>query len=160
MFLAPAPTAGAPAASAPVASAEQIEVVAKGHISKAQTVTQLRVRVATQFGWSDYSPLLTFETGLASGNDLVGRAIGDDSVHSAPSPLLRKEFSAKKSVAKARIYAASEGLHTIYINGVNVTDEYFTPGWTAYDERTTYLTYDVTKLVQDGTNCFAAERAG
>jgi alpha-L-rhamnosidase len=144
-------------ASTPVVSAEQIEVLASGHISEARQVRQLRVRIATQYGWSDYSPLATYETGLASGNDLVGRAIGDNSDHSAPSPILRKEFAAKKSVVKARIYAASEGLHTLYLNGVNVTDEYFTPGWTAYDDRTTYLTYDVTKLVNAGANCFAAE---
>lgn len=150
---------GTVTASTPVTSEDQIEVVAKGHVSKAQTVTQLRVRVATQFGWSDYSPLLTFETGLASGNDLVGRAIGDNSLHSAPSPIMRKEFKATKSVAKARIYATSEGIHSIYLNGVNVTDEYFTPGWTAYDDRNTYLTYDVTKLVQSGDNALAAEIA-
>lgn len=143
--------------STPVTSAEQIEVVATGHISKAQTVTQLRVRIATQYGWTDYSPLVSYETGLTSGNELLGRAIGDDSNHSEPSPILRKEFVAKKSVAKARIYSTSEGIHTLYLNGINVTDEYFTPGWTAYDDRATYLTFDVTKLIQDGANCFAAE---
>jgi alpha-L-rhamnosidase len=145
--------------SAPVTSAEQIEVAASGHINQAQRITRLRVRIATQYGWSGYSPLVTFETGLASGNDLVGRAIGDESLHSAPSPIMRKEFDSKKSVSKARLYATSEGIHTLYINGVNVTEEYFTPGWTAYDDRNTYLTYDVTKLVQSGSNCFAAEIA-
>ena len=143
--------------SAPVSSAEQIEVVAAGHIAQARTIRHLRVRVATQYGWTDYSPLATYETGLNSGNDLVGKAIGDDSNHSAPSPILRKEFDSQKSVVKARVYAASEGLHSLYINGINVTDEYFTPGWTAYDDRTTYLTYDVTKLINSGKNCFAAE---
>ncbi len=151
--------AGQVTVSAPVASAEQIEVLALGHISKAQTVTKLRVRIATQYGWSGYSPVITYETGLASGNDLIGRAIGDDSLHSAPSPIMRKEFASAKRVAKARIYATSEGIHSLYLNGVCVTDEYFTPGWTAYDDRNTYLTYDVTKLVQSGTNCFAAEIA-
>jgi alpha-L-rhamnosidase len=145
--------------SAPVQSSDQIEVVAKGHVSKAQTVTQLRVRVATQYGWSSYSPLLTYETGLSSPNDLVGLAIGDSSDHSSPSPILRKEFTTRKTVSKARIYATSEGIYSLYVNGVNVTDEYFTPGWTAFDDRNTYLTFDVTSLVQSGSNCFAAEIA-
>ena len=148
---------GSVVTSPAVTSSEQIEILAKGHIAKAQEIRRLRVRVATQYGWSDYSPLATFETGLASGNDLVGRAIGDNSLHSAPSPILRKEFSAKKAVAKARIYATSEGIHSLYLNGVNVTEEYFTPGWTALDDRITYLTHDVTRLVQDGAKCFAAE---
>lgn len=68
-------------------SSEQIEILAKGHISKAREIRQLRVRVATQYGWSDYSLFATFETGLVSGNDFIGRAIGDDSLHSAPSPI-------------------------------------------------------------------------
>jgi alpha-L-rhamnosidase len=140
-----------------VTSAEQIEIAVLGHISKAQEIRRLRVRIATQYGWSDYSPLLTFETGLSSGNDLVGRAIGDSSLHSSASPILRKEFSTKKKISKARIYATSEGIHALYLNGVNITEEYFTPGWTAFDDRITYLTHDVTRLVQDGTNCFAAE---
>jgi alpha-L-rhamnosidase len=140
-----------------VTSSEQIEIAAPGHILGPQEIRRLRVRVATQYGWSDFSPLATFETGLESGNDFVGRAIGDNSLHSAPSPILRKEFSSKKTVAKARMYATSEGIHTLYLNGVNITDEYFTPGWTAFDDRPTYLTHDVTRLVQDGTNCIAAE---
>jgi alpha-L-rhamnosidase len=140
-----------------VTSSEQIEIAAPGHILEPQEIRRLRVRVATQYGWSDFSPLASFETGLASGKDFIGSAIGDQSLHSAPSPILRKEFSSKKAVAKARMYATSEGIHSLYLNGVNITDEYFTPGWTAFDDRPTYVTHDVTRLVQDGTNCIAAE---
>lgn len=142
-----------------VTSAEQIEQIASGHISKAREIRHLRVRVATQYGWSDFSPYARFETGLASGSEFKGESIGDSSSHSEPSPILRKEFQSAKKVAKARLYATSEGLHSLYLNGVPVTDEYFTPGWTAYDDRRTYITYDVTALVQDGGNCISAELA-
>jgi alpha-L-rhamnosidase len=70
---------------------------------------------------------------------------------------LRKEFQAGKQVKSARLYATSEGIHTLYINAVPVTDEFFTPGWTAYDDRRTYVTHDVTSLIQDGGNCISAE---
>jgi alpha-L-rhamnosidase len=140
-----------------VTSAEQIEQIASGHISKAREVRHLRVRVATQYGWSDFSPYAKFETGLASGFDFKGESIGDSSSHSEPSPILRKEFQSAKKVTKARLYATSEGIHSLYLNGVPVTDEYFTPGWTAYDDRRTYITYDVTALVQEGGNCISAE---
>jgi alpha-L-rhamnosidase len=140
-----------------VTSAEQIEQVAAGHISKAREIRHLRVRVATQYGWSEFSPYAKFETGLASGSELKGESIGDSSTHSEPSPILRKEFQASKKVVKARLYAASEGIHALYLNAVPVTDEFFTPGWTAYDDRRTYITYDVTDLVQDGGNCISAE---
>jgi len=140
-----------------VESAESIEIVAAGHISKAKERKILRVRIATQYGWSDFSPEVSFETGLQSGSDLQGDAIGDSSKHSDPSPILRKEFNSGKKVRRARIFAASKGLHSLYLNAVPVTDEFFTPGWTAYDDRNTYVTYDVTHLVQQGQNCFAAE---
>jgi alpha-L-rhamnosidase len=143
--------------STAVESAEAIEIVAAGHISKAREVKHLRVRVATQYGWSDYSPLAKFETGLSSGADFKGDSIGDDSSHSEPSPTLRREFQAGKQVKSARLYATSEGIHTLYINAVPVTDEFFTPGWTAYDDRRTYVTHDVTSLIQDGGNCISAE---
>lgn len=142
-----------------VESSQSVEVVTSGHISKAREIKDLRVRIATQYGWSTYSPLLRFETGLSSGNELKGLSIGDNSEHSAPSPILRKEFASSKKVTKARLYAASEGVHAIYINGVNVSDEYLTPGWTAYDDRRTYVTYDVTALVQSGQNAIGAELA-
>jgi alpha-L-rhamnosidase len=145
--------------STPVTSSEQIEQLASGHISKSREVRNLRVRVATQYGWSDFSPFVNFETGIASGKDFLGESIGDGSSHSEPSPILRKEFQASKNVAKARIYAASEGLHSLYLNAVPVTNEFFTPGWTAYDDRRTFITYDVTSLVQDGGNCLSAELA-
>lgn len=140
-----------------VTSAEQIEQVATGHIRKAREIRHLRVRVATQYGWSDFSPYATFETGLASGSDLLGESIGGSSSHSQPSPILRKEFQVEKKVAKARLYATSEGIHALYLNAVAVTDEFFTPGWTAYDDRRTYITYDITSLVQEGGNCISAE---
>ena len=140
-----------------VTSNQQIENVAAGHISKAREIRYLRVRVATQYGWTDFSPYAKFETGIQSGKELVGESIGDASSHSDPSPILRKEFQSSKKVIKARIYAASEGIHTLYLNAVRVTDEYFTPGWTAYDDRRTYLTYDVTSLIQEGGNCISAE---
>jgi alpha-L-rhamnosidase len=140
-----------------VESADSVEIHATGHISGPRQIRDLRVRIATQYGWSDYSPLVRFETGLASGEDFKGLAIGDDSKHSEPSPILRKEFSIGKKVSKVRLYATSEGLHTIYLNGVAVTNEFFTPGWTAYDDRRTYITYEVTSLVQSGTNAIGAE---
>ena len=38
------------------------------------------------------------------------------------------------------------------LNGRRVGDEVFTPGWTSYDTRLQYQTYDVTDLLQPGDN--------
>lgn len=52
-----------------VTSNQQIENVAAGHISKAREIRYLRVRVATQYGWTDFSPYAKFETGIQSGKN-------------------------------------------------------------------------------------------
>jgi alpha-L-rhamnosidase len=145
--------------SAIVESADSIEIKAVGHISSPRERRDFRVRIATQYGWTEHSPSIIFETGLNSGNELMGESIGDDSLHSEPSPILRKTFVAGKVVKKARLYATSEGLYSMFVNSVPVGEEFFTPGWTAFDKRLTYQTYDVTSLIQEGTNCIGAALA-
>jgi alpha-L-rhamnosidase len=80
----------------------------------------------------------------------------EDATKSNPSPLLRREFSVKKKVERARLYASAMGLYELELNGKRVGDEYFTPGWTAYDFRYQYQTFDVTNSIQQGGNCLGA----
>jgi alpha-L-rhamnosidase len=82
----------------------------------------------------------------------------EDEAKSNPAPLLRKDFSvnAKKKIVRARLYASAEGLYEMELNGKRVGDQYFTPGWTAYDFRIQYQTYDVTNMIQNGPNCLGA----
>ena len=58
----------------------------------------------------------------------------------------RKEFSCEKKIASARLYISSHGLYRVSLNGKNVTSDLFTPGWTSYNKRTQYQTYDITNL--------------
>lgn len=75
-------------------------------------------------------------------------------VHADPShgamPRLRREFRLKGRVAQARLYATSQGVHEIWINGVRVGEDWFNPGNTQYRERIAYATHDVTALLNDG----------
>jgi alpha-L-rhamnosidase len=80
----------------------------------------------------------------------------EDEAKSNPAPLLRKEFRLSRKVARARLYATAMGLYEIELNGKKVGDQYFTPGWTAYDFRYQYQTYDVTDFLTKGANCLAA----
>jgi len=67
---------------------------------------------------------------------------------SKPSHFLRKEFSTSKKVESARVYVSALGLYELYLNGKKVGDELFTPGWTSYNNRIQYQTYDVTSMVK------------
>ena len=82
--------------------------------------------------------------------------LAEDETKSNPSPLLRREFSLKKKVERARLYATAMGLYEMTLNGNRVGREYFAPGWTSYDFRYQYQTYDVTSSVKKGENCLGA----
>lgn len=142
---------------APIEGSGSVEIPATAHIDSSKQIRYFQIRIATQYGWSELSPIATYETGLSSGSDFTGFAIGDDSLHSEPAPLLRKEFSLNQKVIKARLYVTSDGLNNTYINGINVAGEYLTPGWTAFDDRKTYLTFDIADLLNEGANCIAVE---
>ncbi len=109
---------------------------------------------------SDWSRTARWEMGPLEAADWKAKWITpnlpEDEAKSNPSPLLRREFSVKKRVERARFYATAMGLYEISLNGNRVGDEYFTPGWTSYDFRYQYQTYDVTSLVKSGQNCLGA----
>src|SRR5437870_2991280 len=120
-----------------------------------------QVRVADNHGHlSDWSQPGHWEMGLLQAADWKAKWItpnlAEDETKSNPAPLLRREFSFDKKVERARLYATAMGLYEMSLNGKRVGDEYFTPGWTAYDFRYQYQTYDVTGSLKNGTNCLAA----
>ena len=84
--------------------------------------------------------------------------LGQEETKANPAPLLRKEFvvDPKKKIDRARLYASAMGLYEMHLNGNRVGDQYFTPGWTAYDFRFQYQTYDITSLLKPGPNCLGA----
>ena len=66
--------------------------------------------------------------------------------------MLRREFDLKKETRSARVYVTSLGLYEMYINGQRVSDQLFTPGWTSYNKRLQYQTYEITNFLQKGKN--------
>jgi alpha-L-rhamnosidase len=108
-------------------------------------------------GWS--KPAF-WEMGLLEPSDWSAHWIrphlDEDFTKSNPPPMLRRLFQVKKAVATARLYATAMGLYELELNGRRVGDEYLTPGWTSYDLRYQYETYDVTTQLKPGENCLGA----
>ena len=73
-----------------------------------------------------------------------------------PPPYLRRAFSVDKPIERATVYASALGLYELHINGQRVGQDYFTPGWTDYNKRVYYQTYDVTNLLKSGDNAIGA----
>jgi alpha-L-rhamnosidase len=71
---------------------------------------------------------------------------------SEPAKMLRKAFEVKAAITSARAYITGLGLYEAEINGRRVGDEVLTPGWTSYDTRVQYQTYDITDQIQPGAN--------
>jgi alpha-L-rhamnosidase len=120
-----------------------------------------RVQVWDNHGNSSlFSEPAFWEMGLHQPSDWKARWIRpnleEDSEKSNPSPMLRRVFLLQKNIASARLYASAMGLYELELNGERVGDQYFTPGWTAYDFRYQYQTYDVTRQLKPGNNCLGA----
>ncbi|MBC7477488.1 MAG: family 78 glycoside hydrolase catalytic domain [Pseudorhodobacter sp.] len=50
------------------------------------------------------------------------------------------------------LHISAQGIYRAFINGSQVGQDLLTPGWTCYDDRIAYQTYDVTDLLQVGAN--------
>lgn len=109
-------------------------------------------------GWSE---TCFWETGLLKTEEwraswIIPPADASTDVPSGACPMLRRMFRINGKVKAARIYASALGLYELHINGLRVGDCYFTPGWTSYDKRLQYQTYDVTGLLKNGINAAGA----
>jgi len=68
------------------------------------------------------------------------------------SSLFRKEFVVDKPIRLAVAFITAYGMYEARLNGKRIGDAYLTPGWTNYDKRLQYQTYDVTQLLKEGKN--------
>jgi len=107
---------------------------------------------------SPWSEPAFFQTALLNTSDWKAKWIEPDFVEdsiSRPTPLFRKEFKAAKKIQSATAYVTAHGMYEGYINGKRIGDFYLTPGWTSYNKRLQYQTYNVTNLLSQGSNVIA-----
>ncbi len=140
-----------------------IQVEYGGPALESERIYFWQVRVGDNHGHlTEWSKTARWEMGLLGAADWKAKwitpGLAEDETKSNPSPMLRREFSVtgRKKIERARLYATAMGLYEMELNGKRVGDQYFTPGWTAYDFRYQYQTYDVTSLLQSGENCIGA----
>ena len=106
------------------------------------------------------SPVQRFELSLLSPEDWrahwIGRDYDDDNVngHTAiAARYLRKEFTLKKDIDRARLYISGLGVYSAYINGAEVApDELLKPTLSDYTQRIYFNAYDVTSGLREGGN--------
>ncbi len=102
---------------------------------------------------SRFSPAQAWEMGLLAPSDWKGRWIGRTTdTNSQPAPFLRHTFELKGKIKRARVYICGLGYYELHINGKKIGDHLLDPGYTRYDRRALYVTYDVTDALQRGKN--------
>ena len=71
-------------------------------------------------------------------------------------PLFRKTFEVNKTIAKAVINISGLGHYELYLNGNKVGDRFLSPGWSYYEKRSLYNTFEITELLINGDNALGA----
>ena len=59
----------------------------------------------------------------------------------------KKSFTVKPFPVRALLHITSLGVYNCEINGKSVTSSVLNPGWTDYNKRIQYQTYDVTDMI-------------
>lgn len=141
--------------SGKVDSDSSVYVSYKGNPLQSNKNYDWQVRVWDNSGkpskWSEHA---YFRTGVFSAKEWKAKWIepGFQNEVNEPSPLLRCEFAAVKPIKSAFVNITAHGLYEAFINGKKMGDAVLTPGWTSYNKRLQYQTYEVTSLLQKGGN--------
>ncbi len=113
-----------------------------------------KVRVWDQDGTaSPYSAPATWDMGLLSAQDWQGQWIASTKeTDYRPAPMFRRAFDVEQKPRQARAYICGLGYYELHINGQKVGDHLLDPGYTRYDKRALYVSYDVTEALRRGRN--------
>ncbi len=69
-------------------------------------------------------------------------------------PILRREFTVKKTIKRAIVYVAGLGHFELSLNGQKVGNHFLDAGWVEYEKHALYVTFDITKDLKQGNNVF------
>ena len=137
-----------------VASDQTVQVVYGGRALSSCQRCCWKVRVWDKDGkTSTYSLPAYWEMGILSPQDWQGQWIANTSdTNSLPAPLLRHAFTLDGKIKQARAYICGLGYYELHVNGNKIGDHLLDPGYTRYDRRDLYVTYDVTDALRRGKN--------
>lgn len=143
-----------------VSSDQSVDVAYEGSALKSMQRVSWQVRIWDNKGKpTAWSAPATWEMGILEPESWKASWITlgsePDVKGSKPAHYYRKDFVTAKKVKSARVYVTSHGLYQLFLNGKKVGTDLFTPGWTSFNKRLQYQTYDVTSMLQ-AKNAFGA----
>lgn len=69
-----------------------------------------------------------------------------------PVTRLRKRFSVRQGLVRARAYATAHGVYQLYLNGKRPDTRLYAPEHSSYDKVLFFQNYDITHLLREGQN--------
>ncbi len=81
-----------------------------------------------------------------------GDQLGTRGLKRSVVPIFRKDFNITETIESATIDICGLGHYELYINNVKIGDRFLSPGWTNYQKRILYNTYDITGQIKKGGN--------
>lgn len=75
-----------------------------------------------------------------------------DSGRDGAGSFVSKEFAVDAVPSSVVLHVSALGLYRVFINGKRVGDDLLTPGWTCYDDRIAFQSYDVARYLIPGRN--------
>ena len=108
--------------------------------------------------WAAVDYLLPYGTSpYDAGVQLTFEKRVEKDITDSSAPMLRKTFTLDKEISSARIYMAGLGVFTLAVNGTDPTGSVLNQVETQYNKTLSYSVFDVTGLLQSGTNALAVE---
>ncbi|SKC60124.1 family 78 glycoside hydrolase catalytic domain [Krasilnikoviella flava] len=108
---------------------------------------EVEVRAEAGGEWTAWSDPLVIEAGLLTPEDVEARFVSPRDVGGLDggAVVLARDLELDGDVVAARLYVTAHGIYDAWIGGRRVGDHQLDPGWTAYDARLRYRTFDVTE---------------
>ena len=143
-----------------ITSDQSIHVAYAGPALRSRQRVYWRVIVWDELNQRWESELAWFEMGLLTSTDWqadwIGPTFRGGAYSNLPAPYVRRAFTLPDQVRSARLYVTALGLYECSLNGQQIGDDVFSPGWTDYRQRVQYNVYDVTAFLRPGDNVLGA----
>jgi len=85
-----------------------------------------------------------------------GNNLGEVAKKRTVIPYFRKEFPLNKKISRALVFVSGLGHYELNVNGEKIGDRFLSPGWTNYQKKCYYNTFDITGNLKNGENVIGA----
>ena len=89
---------------------------------------------------------------IVPGSHRADDQLGNKGIKRSLAPMFRKDFTINDSIESAIINISGLGHYELFINNNKIGDRFLSPGWTNYEKRVLYNTFDITEQIKEGGN--------